>query len=268
MKKEDQRSLTAVSPPPTARPPLSRRAFLQTASAGAASLAVVGQALPIIHAQEPSPSTDVGLFATIYSTRAMRRLKPDPIPEETLRKIVEAGIHAPSGGNRQDWGFILVRDPALKRFIRDRYVATQKELQKPQPPLSELPPARQRVVKAAAYLSEHLHEAPVLLLACSLKEYPPWAHNPRASTATVHGSIYLAVQNIVLACRALGIGTVVTTTHCFFEDELKQKLGVPENMEVSALLPLGFPRGKFGPTQRKPVNEVMFWDRWGSTTKA
>jgi nitroreductase len=161
-----------------------------------------------------------------------------------------------------------VRDPELKRFIRDRYAATRDEQQKTQPPLSELPPARQRVMKAAAYLVEHLHEAPVLLLACAVKEYPPWAHHPRASTATVHGSIYLAVQNIVLACRALGVGTVVTTTHCFFEEELKQKLGVPANMEISALLPLGFPKGKFGPTQRKAAEEVMFWDRWGKAAKA
>jgi nitroreductase len=194
----------------------------------------------------------------------MRRLKPDPIPEETLRKIVEAGIHAPSGGNRQDWGFILVRDPELKRFIRDRYLATQQKLQEGRPPLSELPPDRQRAMRAGLYLAEHLHEVPVILLACSLKEYPPWTHNPRASTATVHGSIYPAVQNILLACRALGVGATLTTTHCFFEEELKQKLGVPETMEIAALLPLGFPQGKFGRTTRKPVDEVLYWDRWGN----
>jgi nitroreductase len=123
-------------------------------------------------------------------------------------------------------------------------------------------------MQAGAYLSEHMHEAPVLLLACAAKVYAPWAHHPRASTATAHGSIYLAVQNMLLACRALGIGTVITTTHCFFEDELKQQVGVPEDMEIAALLPLGYPRGKFGPTRRKPVEEVMFWDRWGNTAQA
>jgi nitroreductase len=215
-------------------------------------------------AADQKSATDPGLFETIYSLRAIRRLKPDPIPEETLRKIVEAGIHAPSGGNRQDWGFILVRDPELKRFIRDRYLATQQKLQAGRPPISDLPPDRQRAMKAAAHLSEHMHEAPVLLLACALKEYPPWTQNPRASQATVHGSIYPAVQNILLACRAYGIGATLTTTHCFFEDELKQKLGVPENMEISALLPMGYPRGKLGKTTRKPVEDVLFWDRWGN----
>ena len=120
-------------------------------------------------------------------------------------------------------------------------------------------------MKAGAYLAEHMHEAPVLLLACSLKEYPPFAQagNQRASIATVHGSIYPAVQNILLACRAFGIGATLTTTHCFFEEELKRKVGVPDNMEIAALLPLGYPRGKLGKTTRKPVEEVLYWDKWG-----
>ena len=70
------------------------------------------------------------------------------------------------------------------------------------------------------------------------------------------------MQNILLACRALGVGATLTTIHCFFEEELKQKLGVPENMEISALLPLGFPQGRLGPTTRNPVEEVIHWDRW------
>ena len=243
---------------------IPRRSFLQRMGGGVAGAVTLGVSLPVMATAQPSTTAEPGLFDTIYSLRSVRRLKPDPIPEETLKKIVEAGVHAPSGGNRQDWGFILVRDAELKRFIRDRYRDTQKQLQARNPPPSDIPPARQRVLRATAYLSEHMHEAPVLLLACSVKEYPPWAHNPRASTATVHGSIYPAVQNILLACRALGVGATLTTTHCFFEDELKQKLGVPDNMEISALLPLGYPRGKLGKTTRKPVDEVLYWDRWGS----
>jgi len=207
-----------------------------------------------------------GIFETIYSMRAIRRLKPDPIPEEMLKKIIDAGIHAPSGGNLQDWAFILVRDPELKHFIRDKYWGMWQKLQGGRPLPADLPPARRRVLEAAAHLAEHLHEVPVILLACVLKDYPPFiqAGSQRASVATVHGSIYPAVQNLLLACRALGIGSVITTIHCLFEDELKQKLGIPDNMEISALLPLGFPQGKFGPTTRKSVEEVIHWDRWGN----
>ena len=213
---------------------------------------------------------EIGLFEAMYSMRAMRRLKPDPIPEETLKQIVDAGIHAPSGGNLQDWAFVLVRKPALKRFIRDRYWGMWQKLQAGRPIPDDLPPARRRVLDAAAYLAEHLHEVPVILLACSLKHYPTFmqAGSERASMATVHGSIYPAVQNILLACRALGIGSVITTIHCLFEDELKRKFDIPDKMEVSALLPLGYPQGSFGPTTRRPVEDVIRWDGFGKAAVA
>jgi len=207
---------------------------------------------------------EAGIFEIMYSMRAMRRLKPDPIPEETLKKIVDAGIHAPSGGNLQDWAFVLIRDAELKRFIRDQYWGMWQKLQGSQGIPTNLPPARMRMYQAVAHLAEHLHEVPVLLLACARKENPPFAQfgYERASVATVHGSIYPAVQNNMLACRALGISTVITTIHCCFEEELKQKLGIPDEMEVSALLPLGYPQDHFGPTKRQPVETVIHWDRW------
>jgi nitroreductase len=240
---------------------VTRRAFIKGIGVGAFSVAAPLSSTFTIAAENP---TDAKLFDTIYSLRSIRRLKPDPIPEDILRKIVEAGIHAPSGGNRQDWGFILVRDPELKTFIRDRYRDAQQKSRASQPPISELPPDRQRAIKASMYLSEHMNEVPVILLACHAKEYPAWANNQRGSTATVHGSIYPAVQNILLACRAYGIGSVLTTTHFFFEDDLKKKVGVPDSMEISALLPMGYPRGKLGKNTRKPVDEVLYWDRWGN----
>jgi len=253
--------MTRSSTPTDTR--VTRRAFVKGIAISAASAAA--PLSPVFAAAEEN-ATDAKLFDTIYSLRAIRRLKPDPIPEDTLRKIVEAGIHAPSGGNRQDWGFILVRDLELKTFIRDHYRDTQQKFRANQPPINELPPPRQRALKASIYLSDHMNEAPVILLACSAKEYPTWAQaqNHRGSTATVHGSIYPAVQNILLACRAYGIGSVLTTTHFFFEDELKKKVGVPDSMEIAALLPMGYPRGKLGKTTRKPVDEVLYWDHWGN----
>lgn len=242
---------------------VTRRAFIKGLSVGAVA-AVTPLAPTVAVAVATENAADAKLFDTIYSLRSIRRLKPDPIPEEILRKIVEAGIHAPTGGNRQDWGFILVRDAELKTFIRDRYRDAQQKSRASQPPLSDLPPARQRAMKASIYLSEHMNEAPVILLACHAKEYPAWANNQRGSTATIHGSIYPAVQNILLACRAHGIGSVLTTTHFFFEEDLKKKVGVPDSMEISALLPMGYPRGKLGRTTRKPVDEVLYWDRWGN----
>lgn len=211
-----------------------------------------------------------GIFEIIYSTRAMRRLKPDPIPEETLKKIVDAGIRAPSGGNVQEWAFVLVRDPELKRFIRDYYWNTWQQIgASGNFSLDDLPGPQRRMLGAAADLAMNLDEAPVLLLACAHKEYTPIAAMklPRASLLAVHGSIFPAIQNILLACRALGIGATLTTIHSFFEDKLKQKLGIPDNMEVAAMIPMGYPKGKFGPVSRNPVEEVIHWDTWGSQKK-
>jgi nitroreductase len=209
-----------------------------------------------------------GIFEIIYSTRAMRRLKPDPIPEETLKKIVDAGIRAPSGGNVQEWAFVLVRDPELKRFIRDYYWNAWQQI-RGEFPMDALPLPQQRMLNAAADLAANLDEAPVLLLACAHKEYTPVATHkvPRASLLAVHGSIFPAVQNILLACRALGIGATLTTLHSFFEDTLKQKLGIPDKMEVAAMIPMGYPKGKFGPVSRTPVEDVIHWDTWGSQKK-
>jgi len=264
MQKRKKATPTPAAAYTSASAPVPRRAFLKRIGVGAVGGTMLSLVPPIAEAQEKPVTGGPGLFDTIYSMRAIRRLKPDPIPEKALRKIIEAGIHAPNGGNRQDWGFILVRDPEKKQFIRDHYWETFRKLRANGPPLKDLPTDRQRTMQAAAYLAEHLQEVPVLLLACSAKEYPPWAQNPRASAATMHASIYPAVQNILLACRALGIGATLTTTHYFFEDVLKEKFGVPENMEIAALLPLGFPRGRLGQTTRKPVEEVMFWDQWSS----
>jgi nitroreductase len=207
-----------------------------------------------------------GIFEIIYSTRAMRRLKPDPIPEEILKKIVDAGIRAPSGGNLQQWAFLIVRDPELKRFIRDHYWSAWQQLRAKRIIATDIPPAQQRMLNAAADLAANLDEAPAILLACAAKEYSPLAamNDPRASSLVMHASIFPAVQNILLACRALGVGATLTTIHCFFEDALKQKLGIPESMEVAALIPLGYPQGKFGPVSRNPVEQVVHWDRWGN----
>ena len=209
-------------------------------------------------------ATEAGIFEIMYSTRAMRRLKPDPIPEETLKKIIDAGIRAPSGGNMQDWAFILVRETERKRFIRDYYWNTWQKLMGERGIPDDMPPPQQRMLNAAAHLAAHLDEAPVLLLACAKTEYPPLAamNHERANAAVIHGTIYPAVQNILLACRALGVGATLTTIHCFFEEELKQRFDIPADMEVSALIPMGYPQGKFGPVSRAPVEDVIHWDAW------
>jgi nitroreductase len=209
----------------------------------------------------------IGLFEAIYSTRSMRRLKPDPIPRDVMRRIIDAGIHAPSGSNFQNWAFVIVDGADDKRFIRDQYLKHYRALEAlgSIPAMADIPADRQRLFDAAIHLAEHMDEVPLILLACTGTDFPTYAdaNNPRSVTATLHASIYPAVQNVLLAARALGVGATLTTLHYFFENELKTRLGIPADKEVAALIPMGYPHGNFGPTQRGATTEVTHWGRWG-----
>ncbi|MFT4562934.1 MAG: nitroreductase [Gammaproteobacteria bacterium] len=210
--------------------------------------------------------SEIGLFEAIYSTRSMRRLKPDPIPREVMEKIIEAGVHAPSGSNFQNWAFVVVDAPDDKRFIRDRYLKYYRELERlgSIPSMDAIPENRRRMFATATHLAEHMDEVPAVLLACTGTDFPTYAdaNNPRSVTATLHASIYPAVQNILLAARALGVGATLTTLHYFFEEELKQRLGIPVDKEVAGLIPMGYPHGRFGPTARRSGQDVTHWGRW------
>lgn len=218
-------------------------------------------------------TAEPGIFEILYSLRAMRRLKPDPVPESLVWKIVEAGTCAPSGGNSQPWRFVVIQDPVLKAFIQERYqrawdVYLQANLTaaatRPAPPPTEAE-ARARLARAAAHLAAHMHEAPVLILVCMTPRdlvLPADAVSQRPSAAGRYASIFPAVQNMLLACRALGLGATLTTLHLLYEDEIKERLGIPGEVEAVALVPIGYPQGRFGPTRRAPVEQVIYWDGW------
>ena len=199
-------------------------------------------------------------FDVVTTQRAMRRLKPDPIADHVLRQIMDAAICAPSGGNRQGWGFVVVRDAATRARLGELYREAWGELMKT-PYYSEAgtaPPESPvgRMVASARHLAEHLAEAPVIVLACI-------ASDGTTPTVTTGASIYPAVQNLMLAARALGIGSCLTTIHRFRDAEVKALLGIPAGVETAALIPLGYPLGRFGRPPRTPACEVTFMDRWG-----
>lgn len=202
------------------------------------------------------------LFEAIHTQRAIRRLKPDPIPDEAIRQLLEAAICAPSGGNRQGWFFIVIRDPKVKARLGELYREGVQELLKipyyknaaDAPPDS---PAG-RMLASALHLAQHLQDAPVLILACLNTE-------GAAPGITMGSSIYPAVQNILLAARGLRIGSTLTTIHRFRDREVKELLGIPTGVETAALIPLGYPLGKFGRPPRTPAREVTYFDRWGQS---
>lgn len=225
---------------------------------------------------------EIGLFDAMYTARALRRYKPDPIPDEVITKILDAAIRAPSGSNQQNWVFIVVKDAHKRRKIGEVYRKSAEILQslyanRPRPPhMSEKD--YQVLLNSATYLFEHLDQAPVHLFAClrdertrfgDLGKLPQDVQSRLGALARATGSsIYPAVQNIILACRAFGLGTVLTTIHLFHEKELKQLLDIPEQVNTYALLPIGYPINKFGPVKRRPVNEVAYLDSFGNSWKA
>jgi nitroreductase len=211
-----------------------------------------------------------GIFETIYNCRAIRYFKPDPVPDELLGTILDAAIRAPSGSNRQAWHFVVVTDPAIKRTLQEYYKQSfdvYASMMAHVPPRAGVSEATQaRVVKSAVHLSEHLHEAPVLIVPCLVFEQGRiLGDGPMQNLArkSLYSSIYPAVQNLLLACRAHGLAACLTTLHLMYEEQVARLLELPDNAETMALIPVGWPDAKFGPVTRVPVSEVASRDRFG-----
>ena len=207
---------------------------------------------------DATPNTP-DLFEIIRTTRSMRRLKPDPVPNELIRKILEAGTCAPSGGNMQRWRFLVIRDAEVKRTVGAYYKRAWDEQVAPRYRSGELAPGMSRerflrLLDAAEYLAAHIHEAPVWIVPCL---------EGGAPTRTSGSSIYPAVQNMLLAARALGLGSTLTTRHLSYEKETEAAMGIPPGYHSYAILPIGYPMGRFGPVGRGSLAEVVYLDGWG-----
>jgi len=203
------------------------------------------------------------IFEAIGTQRAMRRLKTDPVPREYIKKILWAATRAPNGGNVQPWRFLVIEAPETKQALADIYAAqwskyTEMDRNRQRP--GESPEALRshgRTLAAGQYLADHLHEVPVIIIPCGFL----LAINTGIASGS---SIYPAIQNLMLAARALGLGTAMTTLHRQDEGAVRELLGIPENAHTAALIPVGWPMGHFGAGPRLPVEAVTYWDRWGA----
>ncbi len=211
----------------------------------------------------PYGHIDFDLFEAIYTTRAMRRLKPEPVPREIIMKVIEAATMSPSNSNRQPWIFLVVTDATTKQFVAQRYkkawethylTPDKRHVLETAPETSE-----GKSLRSANYLANHLAEAPVLIFCC-VKRYND---APRAGRP-MYGSIYPAVQTLCLAARAYGLGTSITGLHHIFGDEINKLLGVPPEYANEVMVPMGYPRGRWGRPARKPAHDVTFFEHWGN----
>lgn len=206
---------------------------------------------------------EMGVFDVIYHCRAMRRLDSKEVPEEMLVKLIDAANQAPSGSNMQNGRWIVVRDPEVKKQLAelnrqgiDAYLGPQIDNPGSLPHQSE--EKRRRMVQSVIWQRDHMHEIPALIIACM-----DFGVKPDPTTVGLAGgSIWPGIQNLLLAARALGLGAAPTTLALTDPTAVAEVLNLPESMAAFCLIPVGYPLGNFGPVSRKPVSEIMRYDRW------
>ena len=196
---------------------------------------------------------DMPIGEAMFTQRSIRRLRPDPIPIEDLRLILEAASKAPNGGNLQPARFLVLTDrEIIQQFgvlYREAWWAKRRDEGRPWTSREEIPP-EEAVSRSAAQLADEIRDAPCIVLALSVRKGQA-------------GSVIPAAQNLMLAARALGIGSVPTTLHPQVMERVYTLLGIPAEAEFHFCIPLGYPRGRFGPTRRRPTAETTFLNRWG-----
>lgn len=212
---------------------------------------------------------EMGIYEAMSTLRAVRRLKPDPIPDDVLHRVLEAATWAPTGGNVQPWRVVVVKDAARKAKLGELYLERWKVYVEAHrrliaDALDDVKDKADRMLAAGDYLADHFGEAPVIAVFC---------FNPKGMTITDAGldrvsvvggaSVYTAVENFLLACRAEGLGCTLTTLLCEVEPEVCELLKIPEGWGTACAVPIGWPRLRgHGPITRRPVEKLTFLDEW------
>ena len=214
---------------------------------------------------------EIGLYEAMRTLRAVRRLKPDPIPPEVLRRVFEAATWAPTGGNQQPWRIIAVTDHALKERLGTLYAerwAAFAEIYRSANLADVADETRkhiERTVASGEYLATHFGRTPVIAIFCFNPKLMAITDAKLERVSVVGGgSVYTAVENLLLACRAEGLGCVLTTLLCECEPQVRELLGIPQPWGTAAAIPIGYPVGRgHGPLFRRGVDELTFLNMWG-----
>jgi nitroreductase len=208
----------------------------------------------------------------IMTTRAMRRLSDRDVAPELIERCLEAAQQAPSGGNVQPQHYVVVRDPDVRFRLGDVYRRAYDRYEASLPSPEGLVGARResyrRTRDASRYLADNISAAPVIVV--FLQPLIPWGgHDDEGplDIGRLDASVYPAVQNFCIAARSLGLGTTLTTVIRVLHDEALEVIGAPSGrFEIAALVPVGYPLGKFGQAPRRPAARSTHFDRWGNTS--
>lgn len=210
-----------------------------------------------------TPANDaIGLFEAMETMRAIRAFKPDPVPDALLRRVLEGAGQAPSGGNRQPWRWIVVRSAEGKRKVSELVAQASQRAADARTSGQDRRPAPSASAAGSDAFADMLLSVPVIVIACAQKAASegPWSVGP-------FGQTYPAVQNLLLSARGVGLGGTITTSFRWMLDEFKELWGLPDEIEPTCLIPLGYPSGEgrehHGHKSRQPIEELTHEERWG-----
>ena len=203
---------------------------------------------------------NLSLLEGIHSTPSRRYLSEELIDDEIIWNIIDAAIRGPSGGNKQDWGWIVIKDKNTKNQIAKLYLESWNKSygNRRDSILNNLDndALGPRNFLSAEHLANHISDAPVWIV-------PILRYISKSKSPITGSSIYGAIQNLMLAARAYGIGSTLTALHTAYEEDVKKILNIPDDAMTMALIPLGYPiKGKWSQPKRKPVESVTYWESW------
>jgi nitroreductase len=201
------------------------------------------------------------LDEAMETQRAIRRLKPDPVDDKVVLRLIELAIRAPTGSNAQNWEFIVVKDPKIKKGLARLNGVALRLGRRITRWTRSRDSRRGKILDAVQWQADHFEEIPVIVVACLKGSYIPFLH---ISTTSYFGSIFPSVQNLLLAARAVNLGATLITIPLWNLISVRRILGLPWNVTPCAVIPLGWPLGHYGPTTRKAIHEVVSFDKFGN----
>jgi nitroreductase len=224
------------------------------------------------------------LDEAMMTQRAVRRLLPDPVDDRIVLRCIELALKAPTGSNGQNWEFVVVKDPDTKATLARKYRQAWSRYHRIGEWMTQNqdtnPVARTvarasgggnadaetmgKILRAVQWQVDHFTELPVLVVACLRGGKMPFVPQPSLQASSFYGSIYPSVQNLLLAARAAGLGASLITLPLWSLTTARKVLGLPTSVTPACIVPLGWPRGRYGPTTRRPVGDVVHLDRFGN----
>jgi nitroreductase len=199
----------------------------------------------------------------IETQRAVRKVRFDPVDDRIVLRCIELALKAPTGSNGQNWEFVVVKDRDVKAKLARTYRAAWSVYGGLGKRLKAGDDAMLRVLEAVEWQVDHFEEIPVLVVACLRGARLPVVPPPPIAATSYYGSIYPSVQNLLLAARAMGLGASLVTLPLLSVTAARRALGLPLSVTPACVVPMGWPRGRYGPTTRRPVGDVVHLDRFG-----